>query len=180
MKPFTSKHMFGACSDNSSPLKQDKPKKTLKKITPPPTTPVKPKTVNPKTTKKTEPNPTKSNPKTKEAYANISSKSATRMDEEIQENKKRVLLEGVAKGDSVTAARFRKLSGGTLKQQQAAGNKAANKTRKAGGGDDMTVLRGKSTGSGGFLSEGEVVYTRDKPVIRDFTKLRQDKKTRKY
>ena len=97
-----------------------------------------------------------------------------------KENKKRILIEGQAKNDSVTGARARKLSGGNLFQQGMAGNKAANKTRKAGGAGDMTVLRGKSTGSGGFLSEGDVTYTRDKPVEKDFSKMRKNPKTGKY
>jgi hypothetical protein len=156
MKPFTSKHMFGASCKSSSPLKKTDPPK------------------------KTKGDPPKTNIKTKEAYANISSKSATQMNSEIDENKKRVLIEAQAKNDSVSGARARKLSGGNLFQQGMAGNKAANKTRKAGGAGDMTVLRGKSTGSGGFLSEGDVTYTRDKPVEKDFTKMRKNPKTGKY
>jgi hypothetical protein len=152
MKPFTSKHMFGACS---SPLKQIDPKKA-------------------------KGNPPTTNPKTKEGYANISSKSATKMNSEIEENKKRILIESQAKNDSISGARERKLSGGNLFQQGMAGNKAANKTRSKGGAGDMSVLRGKAVGSGGTLSEGNVTYTRQKPVEKDFTKLKQNKKTGQY
>lgn len=165
MKPFTAKHMFG-----SSPLKiTDPPKK--------PTT-TKPKPTPKPTSVKTD--PPKKNIKTKEAYANISSKSATQMNSEIDENKKRILIEAQSKTDSVSGARARKLSGGNLFQQGMAGNKAANQTRKVLGAGDMTVLRGKSTGSGGFLSEGDVTYTRDKPVEKDFTKMKKNPKTGKY
>lgn len=120
------------------------------------------------------------NPKTKEGYANISGKSATKMNSEIEENKGRILIEAQAKSDSISAAGARKLSGGNKFQQGMAGNKAANATRKAGGAHDMTVLRGKSGGSGSFLSEGNVTYTRDKPVEKDFSRLRQNKKTGEY
>jgi hypothetical protein len=122
----------------------------------------------------------KTNPKTKEGYANISSKSATNMDTEIQENKRRILVEAQAKSDSVSAAGARRLSGGNKFQQGLQGNLAANRTRSAGGAGDMTVLRGKSTGSGGFLSGGDVTYTRQNPVEKNFTKLRQNKKTGEY
>lgn len=149
MKPFTSKHMFGASCKSTSPLKQ-------------------------------QAKPEKGNPRTKEAYANISSKSHTLIDNEIQENKRRVLVEARAKNDSVTAAGNRRTSGGNKFQQGMAGNKAANKTRKAGGAHDMTVLRGKSVGSGGFTSQGDVTYTRDKPVEKDFTRLKLNKKTGMY
>lgn len=120
------------------------------------------------------------NPKTKEGYANISGKSATKMNSEIEENKSRILVESQAKSDSISGAAVRGLSGGNKFQQGMAGNKSANKTRVAGGAPDMTVFRGKSTNSGGFLSGGDVTYTRNKPVEKDFTKMKQNKKTGEY
>ncbi len=120
------------------------------------------------------------NPKTKERYANVSSKSATEMDQVIQENKRRLLVESQAKADSTAAAGARKMSGGNKFQQGMAGNKAANKTRIKGGAGDMMVYRGKSVGSGQVTSEGDTVYFRNKPVERNHPYLTRNPKTGEY